>query len=347
MREGNPVPAESFDFDAIPLPFPLHEEEKDDDHDEKDEEDDDEEEEFTNKKKIINLKVAIGAQKQLRWGTPSCGGTEVCGTPHCDTTVSGCITVTCNCETKPERNYVLRNVLLMSIIKHMPDTKKYGTGRKKLEEFWIEVAASFTENVKAMGFTRKVDAQSLKLVWKQMERETNAVSENDKVLPYWMLLLATVEKMKDTKQVVDEKKKRLEEEKQNLMSVQRQLGVFGSGSITSETLVSSSSNDAKDIDNTKKQRRSKSDDGMMTMFNSVLAAINTPLLSTVSPQSAIVQNTVPLNDKIVSIEKAIGVLRDQIKGTTDESKIAQCEVRINLLQDKIVELTFESVGIHM
>ena len=72
----------------------------------------------------------------------------------------------------------------MSIIKHMPETKKYGTDRKKLEEFWFEVATSFTENVKAMGFTRKVDAQSLKLVWKQMERKTNAVSQYEKDLPY-------------------------------------------------------------------------------------------------------------------------------------------------------------------
>ncbi len=71
--------------------------------------------------------------------------------------------------------------------------------------------------------------------------------------------------MKDTKQVVDEKKKRCEEEKQNIMSVQRQLGVFSSGSITSEALDSSSSKDIKDIDDTKKQRCG-SDDGMVTMF---------------------------------------------------------------------------------
>ncbi len=67
----------------------------------------------------------------------------------------------------------------MSIIKHMPETKKYGTDRKKLEEFWFEVATSFTENVKAMGFTRKVDAQSLKLVWKQMERNMRKIYHMD------------------------------------------------------------------------------------------------------------------------------------------------------------------------
>ncbi len=271
----NPVPDETFDYD--PLPLPIHDADNDDDDDD---DDDDEGNQKGNQNKKKSKIANIGNQKQLRWSMPSCGGSAVCGSPQCVTPVSGYVTVTCNCKTKPERNYVLRNVLLMSIIKHMPETKKYGTGRKKLEDFWMDVAASFTENVKAMGFTGKVNAQSVKLVWKQMERETNAVSQYENDLPYWMLLIATVEKMKDTKQNVDEKKKRLEEEKQNLMSLQRQLGVFGSGSITSDILDSSSSKDVKDIDNTKKQRRG-SDDGMVTMFNSVLAAINTPLLSTV------------------------------------------------------------------
>ena len=96
---------------------------------------------------LRELRKNSKAKSRVPAGTPSCGGKDIASiassSHQCDADVQGMVTTFCNCEPKPEKNFIFYALLLKCVAACYLDCKTWG-GKSTQAEFHAEVNRSFS-----------------------------------------------------------------------------------------------------------------------------------------------------------------------------------------------------------